>query len=236
MLYRLTSETIVENSLPPGEGARRFVLHRHRDGEGAHLDLRLEQEGYLMGFRVDGAALGPESWATVKTPHPLQWLAQDGEAVREDGGTYYWERGDAANGGALVLCGQRKTLRVTVEPVGGTSAGALGALRAVAEKLNVAMGELAGLAEDGRAARDRAIARYCGLGQELDSSSFDGVWWRAMLAGQRLHVIQQHLHGLEVRFDKKYPPLPVSVPVALEDEGELAGVGGAERAMGILWG
>jgi hypothetical protein len=106
----------------------------------------------------------------------------------------------------------------------------------VAEKLRVAMGDLAGLAEDGRAARDRAITRYCGLGRELDGNSFDDTWWRAMLAGQRLSVIQQHLHGLEVRFDQKYPPLPVSVPVALEDEGELAGVGGAERAMGILWG
>lgn len=235
MLYRLASESIVDNPLPPGEGALRFVLHRHRDAEGPHLDLRLEQDGYLMGFRVDGTALGPESWATVKAPHPLHWLAQDGEAVREDGGTYYWERGDAS-GGVLVLNGQCQARRITVEPVGGLPIGAIGALRAAAENLGVKLGELAGLAEDGRAARDRAIARYCGLGRELDGGSFDDTWWRGMLAGQRLSVIQQHLHSLEVRFDKKYPPLPVSVPVALEDEGELAGVGGAERAMGILWG
>lgn len=236
MLYRLTSETIVDNPLPLGEDGRRFVIHRHRDEEGAHLDLRLEQEGYLMGFRVDGLSLGPECWATVKSPHPLRWLAQDGEAVREDGGTYYWERGDASGGGVLVLCGQRNALRVVVEPVGGVSAGALGALRAAAETLGVAMGELAGLAEDGRAARDRAVARYCGLGRELDGSGFDDAWWRDTLAGQRLSVIQQHLHGLEVRFDRKYPPQPVSVPVALENEGEFVGAGGAERAMGILWG
>ena len=235
MLYRLTSETAVENPLQPGEGGRRFVLHRHRDAEGAHLDLRLEQDGYLMGFRVDGTALGPESWAALKAPHPLHWLAQDGEAVREDVGHYFWERGDAS-GGVLLLCGQRQSVRVTVAPVAGVPARVLGVLRAAAEQLGVAMGELAGLAEDGRAARERAIARYCGLGRELDGSSFDGGWWRAMLAGQRLSVIQQHLHGLELRFDRKYPPMPVSVPVALDDEGELAGTGGAERAMGILWG
>lgn len=235
MFYRLTSETLVENPLSSGDEGRRFVLHRHRDAEGPHLDLRLEQEGYLMGFRVDGTALGPESWATVKAPHPLQWLAQDGEAVREDGGTYHWERGDAS-GGVLVLSGQRQTTRITVEPIGGLEAGVMGALRAAAENLGVKPGELAGLAEDGRVARERAIARYCGLGRELDGNSFDDAWWRGTLAGQRLSVIQQQLHSLEVRFDKKYPPLPVSVPVALEDEGELAGVGGAERAMGILWG
>lgn len=235
MLYRLTSEILVENPLATGGDTRRFVLHRHRDKEGAHLDLRLEQDGYLMGFRVDGTALGPESWATVKAPHPLLWLSQDGEAVREDGGTYYWERGDAS-GGVLILCGNRSAARVTVEPVGGIPVRVIGALRAAAEKLGVALGGLADLAEDGRAARERAIARYCGLGRELDGSSFDEAWWRGMLASQRLRVIQQHLHGLEVRFDKKYPPLPVSVPVTLEDDGELAGVGGAERAMSILWG
>ena len=235
MLYRLKSETIVENPLPTSGAPRRFVLHRHRDAEGPHLDLRLEQDGYLMGFRVEGSVLGPESWATVKAPHPLHWLAQDGEAVREDGGSYHWERGDAS-GGVLVLSGQRQVTRITVEPVEGTPAGVIGTLRAAAENLGVKLKELAGLAEDGQVARERAIARYCGLGRELDGSGFDDAWWRAALAGQRLSVIQQHLHGLEVRFDKKYPPLPISVPVALDDEGELAGMAGAERAMGILWG
>lgn len=237
MLYRLSAETITENALGANGGGRRFVLHRHRDAEGAHLDLRLEQDGYLMGFRVDGASLGVESWATVKAPHPLHWLDQDGDAVREDGGTYFWESGDAS-GGALVLCGVRDTVRVCVEPVAGVSARDLASVRAAAEALGMGVGELAGLAEDGAVARERALARYCGLGRELDGAGFDDGLWRKTLKGQRLGVIQQYLHALEVRFDRKYPPSPVSVPVTLEGDGDadMSGARGRTRAMGILKG
>ena len=41
----------------------RFVLHRHRDADGPHLDLRIEQEGCLMGWRVEGTTLEAEAWA-----------------------------------------------------------------------------------------------------------------------------------------------------------------------------
>lgn len=232
MLYRLTAETVAANALGSNGEGRRFVLHRHRDDDGAHLDLRLEQDGYLMGFRVDGTALGAEAWATVKAPHPLHWLDRDGDAVREDGGTYFWESGDAS-GGVLVLCGARDTVRVCVEPVGGVSAGDLAGVRAAADQLGVALDDLPGLAADGAVARERAIARYCGLGRELDGDAFDSGLWRNTLAGQRLAVIQQYLHGLEVRFDRKYPPQPVSAPVALEEPAEDRDAG---RAMEILRG
>lgn len=236
MLYRLTSETVAANALGTNGDGRRFVLHRHRDEAGVHLDLRLEQDGYLMGFRVDGVALGAEAWATAKAPHPLHWLDRDGDAVREDGGTYFWESGDAT-GGVLLLCGVRETVRVCVEPIGGVTAGDLADVRAAAEKLGVTAGALAGLAEDGAVARERAIARLCGLGRELDGDAFDDGLWRRTLAGERLAVIQQYLHGLELRFDRKYPPAPVSVPVTLEESETLAaGGGGTVRAMGILKG
>lgn len=232
MIYRLHSETLTETPLPLGCDARRFVIHRHRDGEGPHLDLRLEQEGYLLGFRIDGTALGGTCWATMKAPHPLSWLEQDGDAIREDGGAWYWEEG-GPNGGALVLNGQTRATRVRIDAARGISAAAIGALREAAAGLGVSLEDLAGLAEDGRAARERAIARYCGLGRELDGDHFDGGWWRATLAGQRLGVIQQQLAGLEQRFDAKYPPLPVSRPVALEGAGEDGGTG---RALGIIRG
>jgi len=230
MLYRLTAEIVAENSVGVNGEGRRFVLHRHRDGGGAHLDLRLEQDGYLMGFRVDGAALGEASWATAKAPHPLHWLARDGDAVREDGGTYFWESGDTS-GGVLVLCGARETVRVSVEAVAGLSPGEIAGLRSAAEQLGVDVGALAGLAEDGAVARERAIARYCGLGRELDGDSFDVGLWRETLAGVRLC----YLNALELRFDRKYPPLPVSVPVALEGDGD-GEAGDSSRVMGILRG
>ncbi|MBX3176701.1 MAG: hypothetical protein KF886_05030 [Candidatus Hydrogenedentes bacterium] len=232
MLYRLTAETLADNPLRFDGDGRRFVLHRHRDGDGAHLDLRLEQDGYLMGYRIEGATLGPESWATAKAPHPLHWLDQDGEAVREDGGTYFWERGDPSTG-VLVLCGARETVRVRVEPVGGLSAGVIAGIRAAAEALGASLGEIPALARDGATARARAIARFCGLGRELDGDAFDAALWRRTLAGEPLGVIQQYLHTLEVRFDRKYPPRAVSIPAPLGDWEARGDVG---RAMGILKG
>lgn len=232
MLYRLTAEMMPGIRAGARSEGRRFVLQRHHDENGPHLDLRLEQDGYLMGFRVDGTRLGGEAWATVKAPHPLHWLEQDGDAVREDGGTYDWVSGDAS-GGMLLLHGTRETVQVTVVPVPGLGAAEVATLRAAAETLDVSVGELARLAEDGAVARERAITRYCGLGRELDGPTFDDRLWRKTLAGERLGVIQQYLHGLEVRFDRKYPPTPVSVPVSLPEDGDTVGTG---RAMGILKG
>ena len=52
----------------------RFVLHRHVDAMGPHLDLRLEQDGYLVGWRIEGDSLDGEPWATRKSPHRVSWL------------------------------------------------------------------------------------------------------------------------------------------------------------------
>lgn len=233
MLYKLSTESIAEDTAHATGGGPRFVLHRHCDENGPHLDLRLEQDGHLMGFRVDGATLGAEAWATLKAPHPRHWLDQDGDAVRQDGGTYFWESREGT-GGALILRGSRDTLRVRVEPVGGLNAGELGAVRAAAEKLGVALGDLPALAEDGAIARERAIARVCGLGRELDGDAFDNGLWQKTLAGERLGAIQQYLHTLEVRFDRKYPPQPVSRPDRLEDPEVTTGA--STKAREILSG
>ncbi len=231
MLHRLQCERGGETRAGTEGELRRFVLHRHRDGGGAHLDLRLEQDGYLMGYRIDGPTLEGTRWATVKAPHPTTWLTQDGEAVREDEGTYFWDSG-GGHEGVLVLCGARDTVCIWVDPVDDVSAGDVAALRAAAETMGLGLGDLVALAEDGKTARDRAVARYCGLGRELDGESFDDGLWRRTLAGERLGVVQQYLHGLELRFDRKYPPLPVSQPVALEEEA----CGGEDslRALSIL--
>ncbi len=230
MLHRLRCERASAEGTKDGATGRRFVLHRHHDEGGAHLDLRLEQEGYLMGFRVDGLVLEGTVWATAKAPHPVAWLAQDGEAVREDEGTYYWDSGDPSEG-VLVLEGQRERVSVWVDQAEDVTAGTVATLRAAAADLGISVGELAALAEDGKTARERAVGRFCGLGRELDGAGFDEALWRKTLAGERLAVVQQYLHGLEVRFDQKYPPTPVSRPVTLPVE---EGAGDQTRAMGIL--
>ena len=43
----------------------RFVLQRHTDAQGEHLDLRIEADGHLRGWRIDAATLNAGAWATV---------------------------------------------------------------------------------------------------------------------------------------------------------------------------
>ena len=65
MIWKITCEQ-ADESVAEETVAGRFVLHRHRDEWGAHLDLRLEQDGYLLGWRIDGTDLEAEPWATRK--------------------------------------------------------------------------------------------------------------------------------------------------------------------------
>jgi len=234
MFWKVTlEEDGAARDAAPAAWDGRFVLHRHCDGEGPHLDLRLEQEGYLVGWRVDGAALEGASWAVEKAPHPVAWLDRDGDAVRADAGMYAWEA-RSADGGVLVLDGEQggvRRLRVTRE------AGLpIAAVRAVCEALAASgadPADAAGLIADGVTARRRAVARLCGLGRELDGDAFDEGVWRKALRLLPVEEIHAQLRAYEVRFDQKYPPQPVSRPERLPGE-EPEGRGGA--AMEIVRG
>lgn len=217
MFWQLTLEDTAEAQraqLPP-EG--RFVLHRHHDADGPHLDLRLEQDGYCLGWRVGAAELDGAPWASAKAPHPLAWLEHDGDAVRADHGVYAWvER--HADGGRLLLMGARGDCVLRVSRVAGLPPDTV---RAVHEAVRACGGEsvrAAQLVRDGMAARQRAIARLLGLGRELDGAAFDETVWRASLADAPLDAINAHLRAYEARFDAKYPPRPVSEPEPLEAE------------------
>lgn len=203
--------------------AGRYVVHRHVDREGEHLDLRLEVDGHLRGWRIDAADLDDPAWATEKAPHPLRWLEDDGDAVRVDAGEYAWER-QGLDGGALILRGADGSRRIVIErapelPVADA--------RAIAETLwdlAVTPSEAARLIEDGLTARNRAAERLCGLGRELDGDAFDEDVWRKTVEGLSLDEIHGQLRAFEVRFDAKYPPQPVSRPAAEDDAaGERAG-------------
>lgn len=239
MYWKVSCEVLASKEMTTPEGVAaggapdegRFVLHRHLDGDGAHLDLRLEQEGYLLGWRIDGVQLDEERWATEKSPHPLHWLERDGDAVREDEGVYAWvER--SAEGGTLELRGRSETRRLRVSKVRGFPARCAQSVLEAMARHSVEGDAVAGLIGDGLCARNRAIERLCGLGRELDGRAFDDRMWREVLSGRSLEDVQRHLHGFELRFDAKYPPQPVSQPEALEGEEE--GVGRREQAMDIL--
>ena len=212
----------------PVEG--RFVLQRHWDAEGEHLDLRLEEGDCLMGWRVAGNSLAGKPWAREKGPHAKSWLEGTGEVQCVDGGGYAWEeRGE--RGGVLQLMGKKERWRLRVRQVENLPGQVLQGLRGVMDRSGISSDGFPALLEDGITARQRAIARFCGLGRELDGATFDEAVWRKTLAPLSLSEIHRHLEGLEVRFDRKYPPQPVSQPEAL-DEAE-AGVG-QDRAMSIV--
>lgn len=210
----------------------RFVLHRHTDFGGPHLDLRLEEDACLVGWRLDGVELDGQRYATEKAPHPLWWLDRDGDAVRMDAGTYAWlERNDAR--GRLALCGQTGVRVLTVEREDGLPLVTVRAVQEAVKQHGVSVGEAGRLIGDGVTARRRAIERFCGLGRELDGSAFDDAASRKMLAALSLDEIQTQLRTLEVRFDQKYPPTPVSRPESLE---EVRAGGRSETAMAIVQG
>jgi hypothetical protein len=216
MYWKLTRETIdPEADLPPATG--RFVLHRHTDRHGPHLDLRLEQDGHLVGWRVDAAKLDGEIWATEKMPHPTRWLDQDGDALREDAGTYAWREADDDNRW-LVLSGANGPVEISAERHDLLPLSTVCALSDALHGLDLDAERAVRLLHDGRSARQRAIARLTGLARELDGDAFDADTSAKALAPLSLDEIHTQLRAYEVRFDAKYPPLPTSQPEPLTEQ------------------
>lgn len=238
MFWTLTSVEPLDSAAARAAGAApiegRFVIHRHRDAQGPHLDLRLEQDGCLAGLRIDADALEPGAWAAEKAPHALHWLRQDGDAIRVDAGAYAWERRDTEVR-VMRLDGARGVCRLEWRRVEGLPPRCVRALIDAARTLHAAPDHLADLVRDGAEARERAIARLCGLGRELDGSAFAAAAWRSMLEPLSLREIHGHLAAFETRFDRAFPPEPVSRPESLEDEAQRASAQSrADQALRLL--
>ncbi|GMW01792.1 MAG: hypothetical protein AMXMBFR84_29290 [Candidatus Hydrogenedentota bacterium] len=216
MFWQLTldsAESQTHSSPPDG----RYVLHRHCDDRGPHLDLRLEQNGYLTGWRIEGTKLEGSPWAIEKRPHPLRWLEQDGNAERLDCGEYAWL--EQSNDRRVVVIRGRHGCRVVQADRAPSLP--LHTVRAVVDILreyNAPMDDAARLIRDGVTARSRAIARLCGLGRELEGDHFDEAIWRKALNGLTLDEVHQQLRSFERRFDTAFPPTPVTRPERLDAE------------------
>lgn len=211
-------------------GQGRFVVHRHCDAQGAHIDLRLERDGHLEGFRVDGVSLEGETWATAKAPHPTRWLDQDGDAIRLDSGEYRWDSFDGESG-TLLLQGEGGRMRLDVAREAGISASVAREIREAVREHGVSARDAVDLIRDGVTARRHATERLCGLGVLLDGEAFDDGLWRKTVDGLRLDEIHQQLRGFELRFDRMFPSVPVSQPETLNDEAMEARSG---QALSIL--
>lgn len=207
----------------------RFVLHRHCDADGAHLDLRLESEGHAVGYRIGGVALADGAWATEKMPHPLHWLEQDGDAVREDAGLYRIVK-ETPEARELELHGASGVRVVRFAKETGLDAAAVRAIALALRGLELPAAQAAALLCDGALARREALDRLCSLGRELDGVLFDEARWRDQLAAQSLEDIAAQVRAFQARFNHKYPPAPVSKPEPLEDATE------TERMLALVRG
>ena len=216
MLWKLTP-TPPPTDRPDSTAHGRFILHRHADAHGPHLDLRLEAGPCLLGWRIDGPDLRHERYATEKPPHPLHWLDRDGDALREDAGAYAW-LDQSEDGGTLELRGETATQWIRVEHQPTPSPTTLAAIVRAIDEHNINPEYIPVLIHDGRLARHRAILRLCALGRELDAAAFDETRWKTLLAYASLDEIHHHLRAYEIRFDKKYPPQPTSQPEPLEED------------------
>ena len=215
MYWRVTCEERADGAEFEGHDGR-FVLHRHHDADGPHLDLRLEHDGYLMGWRIDSVSFEDESWATEKAPHPATWLERDADAACVDAGVYRWVERNP-NQKSLLLKGHNGILRVSVTRQAALPPEAARAICQTLQTYNVNPRGAAQMIADGVAARRRAVERLCGLGRELDGSAFDDTVWHKILAGLSLEDVHAQLRAYEVRFDLKYPPSAVSRPAAFPE-------------------
>jgi hypothetical protein len=217
MYWKLTCEGARAEDLPETPAEGRFVIHRHCDAAGPHLDLRLECGDYLNGWRIDASELDAALWAEEKAPHPTAWLERDGDAIRADHGAYRWvERNRDRR--VLVLEGEHGLTKITAERVATLAPNAAAAVHETLRAQDLGDNEAVQLITDGLTSRRRALERLCGLGRELDGDAFDDALWRKAMRTCSLDELNRQLRSFELRFDQKYPPQPVSQPQPLPDD------------------
>ncbi len=201
----------------PFHSEGRFVVHLHRDRQGSHLDLRIEQKGYLLGWRIEDTEFRSELWGTEKLPHDNSWLDKDNTEDTKYVGDYRWfSRGDG-NGYLVLRMKDNSQLTYRVERWGGFSIRFQRALYQCMRKWQISPLEVLSLIEDGINARNQAIRKICGLGKFLEGDNFDSAQWEKVLSHCSLDEIYASLRRWESRLERQSPPTPFSKPERVDE-------------------
>jgi len=209
----------------------RYSLRRDTCEPGGAETLELHEGDVVRGWKMAGPLCDAAVWASELSSRSSSNRDTRIDPGGESGG-YAWEH-VGMDGGTLLLERNGEICRIRVERVASLCLESAREIAGVMQEHGVASSDAAGLVADGLAARRNAVERLCGLGRELDSERFNDAVWRKTLAGLRLTDIHEQLRAFEVRFDEKYPPMPVSRPESLD---ESASVSRDEKAMLILRG
>ena len=236
LIERVGDGLPMEDSSGEVAGGKVFVLHRHREEDGEHLDLRLDDGDVLVGWKLppdasDRLVQGEVVACELKRMHPRRWLDVNEEGcLVEDAGTYRWlER--SADRGVGVFVGERLVGRYGFtrqdQRERSVSDRHEKSVSLIREELGLDLAraedasQLLARARDGETARKRAVERLCALGRELDGDSFDEKMWRNTLSHLSLREIHGHLRSFERRFDEKHPPLPVTRREKLQSDSKV---------------
>lgn len=201
---------IPENVPLHSEG--RFVLHAHKDKQGSHLDLRIEQKNYLLGWRIDDTELRSELWGTEKLPHDPSWLEKEEGGDTKQTGEFRWFSHGDGNGYLILKTRDNQILTYRVERWGGFSIRFQRALWQYMRKWQLSPSEVLSLIEDGVTAREYAIQRICGLGRYLEGDNFDTSQWEKVMSRCALKEIYTNLQKWEARLEGQNPPARLSRP------------------------
>ncbi|HOK09982.1 MAG TPA: hypothetical protein PLT82_11210 [Candidatus Hydrogenedens sp.] len=213
--FRKYEESIPIDCALHSEG--RFVVQRHKDKQGHHLDVRLEQDHYLLGWRIEAHELLPKLWGQEKLPHDPIWLETDKETECLLAGRYRWFKQSDTCGYLELTSETGQQMVYQVERWAGFPARFQQALWQRMQTWQIAPADVPSLIEDGIHARKYAIRKLCGLGQFLDGDAFCSEHWEKALARCSLEEIYSYLQKWEARFSRYAPSERISRPEKIDE-------------------
>lgn len=218
MIYRFqkmdSSVRLKSNPIATG----RFIVQRHQDNLGVHIDIRLEHEGYLTGWRIDGVSeLADEMWGEAKLPHNPN-LLYDANLPEIERGIYQWYLEDGEIG-ILELVSTSEDCKVfRVEKCCGVPLSVQRKLIEICSGYGLKWDEVSSLIGDGLKAREWMITKICGMAQYLDDQAFVQDDYVEYLKNRSFEELKESLIIWEKRLSLKKPVERVTKPINVEQE------------------